>query len=62
MQPCKEVLVTTLKGILLSIDNTMDNAIDTKSNVDQDGEIYEDFKDLEESQGQLNKLIKELEQ
>ena len=62
MTPSKEILITTLNGILVSMNNTIDNTIDVGHDKDQDGDIYEDFIDLQESQEQLNKLIKELEQ
>lgn len=62
MTPSKEVLIKTLKSILVSIDNVLDNLHDNDGMIDPDtGETFEDIADLVVSQLELNKLIKEIE-
>lgn len=61
LTPANKVLITTLKSILVSIDNTLYNAYDKGTNRDEDGEMFEDFVDLEASQENLKKLIDKLE-
>jgi len=55
------LVIERLQAILLSMQNIRDNIYDAFEHIDEDGELREDVKDLDESMTDLEKLINVLQ-